>query len=291
MKKSLLMIPAATLLLLTSCANDDPTLVQTWGMNAYNIITPVGEDAEAYAQNGSYAFENDVYASTVKVGVNNLIINNVPYKFTTSALATTGNGYAFQFSAPYIYLENGSQIQSFSGLVTSLINGPANLNIESIPGISGVSDFGRACAVTFEIPGVANVASFPREAYYTGSTSTTYPGGENKSNDIAYRVILDMEKSKALMVIYGAKFAEAMPKLTFILRDLDFKAVRGGYTLTGENLVPETADGSLYPNFAFDNIKFSTTNKNLTDASIEFSVAGRFTGSFKGSYLINTDKQ
>lgn len=285
MKKTLLMIPAA-LMLLTSCSNDDPTLIQTWGMNAYNLITPVDENAAAYVQNGSYTFENDVYNATVKVGVNNVTVNNQSYKFTTSELPTKGSGYSFSFSTPYVYLDNGVQVQSLSGLVTSLVNGPANLKLESIPGISGVSDFGRACAVTFEISNVASVASFPREAYYTGKTDTTYPGGVSTSDDIVYRVILDMEKSKALMVIYGAKFAEGMPKMTFILRDLDFKAVRGGYTLTGANVVPETADGALYPNFAFDNLTFRTTNKNLTEASFDFSVAGRFTGAFSGSYLI-----
>lgn len=288
MKKNFFILAAGLPLLLASCTNnDDPTFERTVGYNVCNLIVPVDQSQKPYAQTGSFTFVTESYAGTVKVGSEGVSVNNTTYPIQTSNLPMAStNAFSFAFSTPLLYGEGANyKIQDFSGQVTNVINSANLLNLPPVPTVSGITDFGTACLINYEISNIALVKTFQREAYYTGITTSQFGSSSAESKDAVFRIILDVEKNKATAVIYNAQFAPMMPKLTFILRDLQLVYTRDGYKVSGENIVPEGVDKSPYPAFPFDSFTLSTSDKFLTTATIDFSVASKYQGQFKGSLL------
>lgn len=288
MKRNAILAASCLLVMMASCSSDDPVMQQSVGYNTVNLVMPLQEDAEAFVQNGSYTFVTESYSQTLNVATQGVTVNNRNYPFTSQSLSYSGMLPNISFNAPYIYTDN-IRFQGLNGLVTTAVYTPAYLNINNsvLSGVAGISDFGVACLIQYEIPDVAMVKTIQREAYYAGNTDTTVSGGDPFSSKSAvFRVILDIEKQKATVVVYNAKFNSQMPSLTFILRNLDIEYTHEGYNIKGENIIPEEVTGTPYPNFPFTKFDFKATGKALSDTEIDFTVAGRFHGHFTGTFLI-----
>lgn len=214
MKKTIVPVAAASALLLTSlasCSSSDPKFETTVSYNTYSLVVPLDENQKPYAEAGQFTFVIESYASTLQAATDGVTVNNVKYPFQTSTLQMNGNsGYAFSFVAPYIY-ETNFRIQSLKGVVTQYINNAYGL--ASTPTVNGYPDSSVACMIQYEINDVALVKTFQREAYYKGTTQTTFGEDTASSEDVVYRIVMDIKTGKATVVVYNAQFAPAMPKL------------------------------------------------------------------------------
>ncbi|MBD5218450.1 MAG: hypothetical protein HDS73_08200 [Bacteroidales bacterium] len=287
MKKSILFASLCAGLILTACSTEDPVYTSTQGFNVANLILPINENEDPFVQTGTITFEVESYSQMLKVATSELIINNKNYSFNTQQMSYGITEYGgFSFAAPYVY-DGDNRIQSLRGVVTYNINNPKSLGIDSnISGVNGVADFGVACLVQYNIPDVAVVKTIQREAYYAGTVDTSVSGQDPfTSKSAIFRVILDLEKRNATVVVYNAKFNSQMPQLTFVLKDLDLIYTDNGYEIKGEEIVPIGADGSPYPGFPFNTFHFVAKGNDLSAADIDFTVSGRFKGKFSGSFL------
>lgn len=138
-----------------------------------------------------------------------------------------------------------------------------------------------------------SVKTFPQHAFFFGETHTSYGASTNVTDEILYRVDIYSEnnESKARMIMYNAKFSDSPgepTKTAILLEGLELSLSPNSIVITGDEITPkvfEAGGWTEYPTFVFDNISFTTTDPYLVKASINYKVAGIYSGSFSGSYL------
>lgn len=288
MKKTLL-IGAALLAIAggTSCNNKESVITQNYTQGALNIITDL-DNGNTYTSVGRYFFDLDITKQTGYVEVSNLIINNNSLTFKTENQEYITLGPDVYFKDVTITSQN---IKDANFLLTPFFYTPANVNI---PGTFR-PQFSYEVVAQFYIGDEYMVKTFQPITFYKGTTTTGYNTADGPATfdteTIYYQLTLDTEKNKGVIEMFNAKFSgvPAEPaKQQIILEDLDVEYVDGGIKVSGEEIVPLVVmdGGEPLPTegYTFDFIEFQTTNFNLTQCQIDYSVAGRYTGTFKGAY-------
>lgn len=141
----------------------------------------------------------------------------------------------------------------------------------------------------YEIGQDFSVKTFSCDNTYEGQTQTSYPnreGGKDSafSKTIYYRVVLDVTKSKAYVVIYNAKFSNvpAEPiKPVVYLKDLDIIWGNGYYTIHGTNLPSYVIDGGkmdINEDFTFSEFTMNTVGNEMVGANISYKVINSIGG-------------
>ncbi|MCM1291055.1 MAG: hypothetical protein NC201_01640 [Prevotella sp.] len=272
---------------LSSCSSDDPKFQTTVGYNVLNLVVPIDNSVKPYCQKGVFTLVTESYAGTVDVSCDGITLSGKTYKFNTGTIQMQGGGYTIGFQAPYIYSPYGYKIQSLKGTISTLINGPQTFpfSLPAIPNIYGLSDFGVACLISYEIPEVAIVKTFQRESYYKGTNSTQSLAGSFSAPQMVCRTVLDIDKNKGTVVVYYAQFNNDMEAQTLIIKDLDILFTKDGFKLTGENITPINPASQQLENLKIDNITFTANGENITNGSLEMKVANKYTTTFTGSLL------
>lgn len=301
MKKFTLGIFACAALMFSACSTDVKDSTTTVAYASANLITPL-DGSDTYASAGTYSFFFNLTQNKVSVYTDNLMINNTASKFSTDTVTCDnrvvsvddgGVGQVITINNAKGYLDNSTSypITNSSFMLTSLAyryNG-------NYPGINFTYPQGVMIVGQYRIENLCDVKTFYPDASFYGSTTSSYVDNDGNTQsytnkDMLYRVVMDLKKNTASVVIYEAKFAEPQPKLTgIILRDLKVTYHNGGYSITGSNIVPEVIEGvSTTPNekYVFDTFSLMTTSADLVDASINFQVAGKYKAFFTGSYIV-----
>lgn len=290
MKKSFI-IPALSIAMTvaaTSCSKDDdpndfpsytkvtmPTLYvgeNTYGgiydveyrvdMSASQIILSA---APVFGANGSFSFKTAP----------------APFRQSSNALNATFPGNAT--TTPNTFQVSDVNLRYVSASVVP----PNNPELESY--------YSRFLLLASYKVGADNMAyTVPLRAAFAGnftSTFTTAQGQEGsfQSSSCVFEYILDVAAKKADVYIYEAQFAQQMPAQKVLwLQGLDMELSEDGIELSGANVVPRSREGSgwtPYENFTFNDIEFEIKTPTMTAAEIDFTVAGRFHGDFKGSSI------
>ncbi len=300
MKKTTLGFLSMTMLALGACSTDVEDTVTTARYATCNLVSPQGE-GESFASKGIYGFYFNMTKGVASVSTNDLKIDNMSYSFTTDTAAY--RNYAYQEGE----LIRMKDLKGYLNNNRELPVNEANFDITSLFYVSNVPVPGystRPVSFPYVIAQYDaagwSVATFQEDAAYHGTTLTMYQDSEGKPQsfenpDMLYRVIIDVDKKKADIIIYNAKFAAAMPKplTAIILKGLEVTWKKGGYEIKGTDIVPEVVEGtSTTPNaqYAFNNFTFSTDGKAMVSAKVAYQVAGRFIGSFEGSYVADVVK-
>lgn len=296
MKKIYLFLLAG--IALTSCSKSDSSYTQSSSYTTTNLVTSI-ETGESFAQSAYYNFFFNVGEGISQASVSNLSINNSSYSFTTfdtnytTYYVTGGSGFMTLIKSPEATVTAGSHSYPLesSDITISTLN---YWNI-SLPGASGPVYSTPAVLWQYNIGNLYNVKTFAADAVYQGNTETSYPnasGGTDtfKSETMTYRFRIDLEENKADMIIYKARFAESMPieLASIVVEGLDVEWKEGTYAITGTDLIPVIYEGTTptpYPNYVFNSVYFEPTNSTLTQGKLTYKVAGRFNGSFEGSYI------
>ena len=322
MKKSFL-IGVGSLLLLASC-NGGSEYYQTISYSSYplNIITNLSNETTEVSQGTYYfifSFTND--GNTGYVAANNVAINkDIPVNFQTSEqtyLSDMNDSYSVYGS--YALFEDAKStsgnLRNASFLLTPRFNKPANFQPLSSLSIAFPDYMGNVAVARYYLGENYLVHTFLPETLFAGTTSTSYPYmGQNQSyqtNDIYYQLSWNpvgenADPSKATLYIYNAKFSNSPEpiKVRIRLSDLDVKCDANGITVTGSDIVSMVLEGNgetEYNNFIFKNIEFRTTNEDLTQCEIIFTVEHtmdmqgtsmtvNYEGAFEGSYLSLPEK-
>lgn len=282
----------AVILGMASCSNNDYNFEQSFTVPALNLITDLTTQ-ETILTEGSYDFKLKSNSDGEKgvISTSNILINNNKYSFQTVESDFNMNMYEVFFKNVKSTNDN---LGDNTFLSTSLFNVPRAYNVQYTYLVPN-----QELVAQYILDGRYMIKTFQENTFYTGVTNTTYPYGGSvatATNDkIYYLLNIDTEENpyKASLIMFNAKFSdsEREPVKTQInVNDLSIDLSDGKIVVSGKDVIPETVEGGVstpIPSFIFNEIEFSTTNENLTQCSIKFKVAGVYTGSFTGSYLMN----
>lgn len=291
MKKILLISTVALSLAASSCDDNK----NDWAENTINIQTqspavviPVYGDEEAeFVPEYTLRYSQSLEDGKVIMKSMNAITLPDGSKFSFETPSTTPGGNKLTTTVePMPFVSNGLNLRLNARLTQQYYN----YNV-STGNVEYVSNFPVSLAVV-NIGSKYTLKTFQTKSCFSGKT-TTLINGENPytNSDILYEVQADIVNRKATVVIYNAKFAEAAPNIRVLrLRNLSIVPDRtSGYLVEGSSITPEVLEGSEWiPNqrFVFDSFKLQPTNDNLSIASINYRVAGVYTGNCVGSYIV-----
>lgn len=295
MKKSLILGVALVGTLLASCDKDQSDSKMSFKIPTANLITSL-DSGETYMNTSTYAFDLNLTKGLAVIGCDNLVVNNNSLSFTTDEKTFLTNGYWIVVDNPTGTVTGNSTLQLKNSYFSA--NPYYNFNFTYVPGYVTQPTFERLVVSQYNLGDEYRVVTFNTDAFYMGETKTVYPSMDGSgtvnnytSTEMTYRVVMNIQKQTADLIIYNAKFSasEREPvKVAIIAKDLTVKLNNGAYTIEGSNIIPEVVEGGAstpYPNFIFNSINFTTTNSTLTECSISYEVAGMYKGSFTGSYL------
>lgn len=293
MKKLLLPFMAGAMLFASCSKESDAT--QTFNYEVYNLATSVNPGEAPVVSEGKYAMLYNISNGTVTVSTNyfllpgnqnaTFLLNNIPY---TSSSSATGQQVVINTDVPVMGTGSTAAITDFRCTVTNdYVVYPS-----SVPGVLGTTVFYSFPMMKYTVDGNYTVRTFQRDNTFLGSTTTSYPaeGGYAtfENDNIYYRVVMDVKALKADVVLYKAKFAEAAPELTMILKNLTLEFTNSGYVVRGTDIIPNVVEGNATtpnPKYPFNSFTLQTSNDSMTAARCEYKVAGVFTGIFSGSTL------
>lgn len=288
--------------LLSSCSNlDEPGGGQTQEVkiacSVINHLTPFDSSKEIVMTKGDYNVLLNAPKRTASVSTSNLKFGNSDHTFGTKDMAMTATGYTVGYSYGEIYAfrgTDGNMASSGNAEITDLSAKVTPFGYFSkvyVPGYPQYSAMPLRLVMSYRYDSEYTVRTIPADSFYSGKTTSTYPvqGGAVESYETEtplYRLVLNTEKMTADVIIYDAQFAPQMPKMTaMVVKGLTLTATRDGFTAKGESIIPETVEGGMvtpFPSFPFNTIEVRSTGGDLTQATIDYSVGGRFTGKFTG---------
>lgn len=279
MKPTKLILSALAVASLAACSdsNDDKMTV-TFAAPMLNLVTTPGE--QPTISSASYAVNINYTDQEVTVSLPSAEIGGSKLAFTTPNLKYTFRNNSFWFNhISELSATSGQTLTGVNGFVTDAIYLPPQ-------DFTGSPIFNNICLnMRYVINGKSTVQTFPADAVYAGNTQGSAGSSSFDNVETLYRVVIDSKKMEATVYMYKARFAEQMPQLNFAITGLKVTPMAASYKIEGENLVPVTADGAEYPNFAFDSFTLLPLSSDLTTVKIDFSVAGRYKGAFMGSYI------
>lgn len=293
MKKTILLPFAALALIASSCSDDNPN---DWDKQTINMQTSGIAVVIPSATDQDPVFVPDYqlrYSKSIadgKVSVKSMTPLRLPdgnlFSFESPATDVTGNQLT-TIVEPLPFETPEGQTVRLRSRVTSqyyyydratgktMLTGPQSISLTILNIGTGYT-----------------VKTIQPRSWFAGTTKTLVNGDNPYSNsEILYEVNLDVVNRKATVLMYNAKFAEAAPNIRVLrLRDLTLRTDRSsGYVIEGTGIVPEVEEGSQWvPNqrFTFDSFTLVPTSDNLSRASINYRVAGIFTGQCTASYII-----
>lgn len=291
-------------MLLASCSNlDEPgpgtTQEAKVGCSVINHLTPLDSSKEILMTKGDYTVGLNATKREATVTTSNLKFGNTDHAFGTLPMGLTATGY----NSPYagygeIYAFGSTGGNLAAGGAAQVSNLSAKLSpfgyftSTFVPGYTQYSSVPLRLVMSYRYDEDYTVKTLAADSFYGGKTTTTYPGQGGavqtfETEAPMYRVVLNVDKMTADVIIYDAQFASMMPKLTaMVVEGLTLTATRDGFTAKGENIIPSTVEGGMvtpYPSFPFTSLEVRTTGGDLTQVSIDYVVGGRFTGKFTGS--------
>lgn len=281
----------------TSCLKGEENAVdtKTFQTPTLNLITPKAAGEVSTVTSSTYSLQVDRINNTLTVACADLKLNALDFKFTTQPAKFTGytNGQGFEYyTANYPSMPSQGNVGVIDNMNLWYGNSCYYDNSVEVPGYpTGNLPF-AALVLGFTCDDY-EVHTFPSQCWFTGTTNTNYADKDGtqvfyENKNISYRIMINAAKNKADVVIYKGKFADKAPEIpAMLLRDMDIEYGLGTYSIVGVNVIPEVVgDGGLtpYQMFMFNSFKLTTLDMELTSANIEFDVAGKYHGSFMGSY-------
>lgn len=306
MKKLFFIAALAGAAAITSCSNNDPA---TFSYGSTVLCYAVAEGEEPTISKGEFLYEFNLTDETLRLSASKFKVGDRTVGFITPSIKYTSKYFA---SADNKYCLSGSYYTANASTTEPLGQGSPSVTDVDIaltnsyfvvptpfPGVAeGFTSTGFPI-LKFTVGHDWTVRTFPQDAYYGGQTLSEYQDAGQQVNYVSpdntyYRVIFRTDASgnvtgKADLVIYNAKWAEKMPAIVAMaLKDLDVNFTATGYEINATDLIPSVVmDGKVIENpaFPFNSLSIKSDFNSLTRLDIDFTVAGRFHGTSRPSYL------
>lgn len=292
---------------MTSCDKDGKEEMTTQiSVTAYNLFSPLSGTGTVSTAYTNYSLSLKYPDNTMTLWVDNMSLPDGgtgsftlnPIEFTNES-NNAGQAYSIKNPAP---TGTGATVTNLSATVTNKFNVPPTIENLNYPYIvpSSVSYPPYFMVADYTLNNSTRVRTFWPDVDFKGKTTIVTQGlSTNYENeDMSYRVVMGRDEqtnalgNTATLLIYDAKFAEAMPSQTVIVLEgltLTFNAT--GWRISGQNIVPKMySDGNLvdFPAFPFNSIDMSSTG-NMTSVSCIYTVRGTYYGTFTGSCIATAE--
>lgn len=306
MKKILFAGVVATTLMFASCIETkEPESTMKTSIPTVALVTSSNGDAPVVVPM-RYEYTFDQIKGTVSIGGDMVLSSTETLKVKTNPMKY--NVYLTEFDQ-----SKHEVIAASSSDAGTVDNEPiTNFNCELISTVYFAPELDGAPAISYPTATFPNgifakytwmnyrigdskyVRTFWPDMTFAGETTTSYTdktGAAQKYTDkgARYRLVMDLKKMTCKVVIYNAKFAEAMPEIKgIVLSDLPIVFDNAGYTVSATNIVPSVIEaGQLVPNQRYTMTEFTfTSTGDLTGGSCQFKIAGGFESSFSGAYMV-----
>lgn len=314
MKKSLLTFLLGAFLILTACEKETVS-TNSYNISTFNYVTHLNDDAEPIIKRGSYTFSFDNEEKKVSVATDMVDLgNDDDSSFITRQFAYKWTSFIYDGESNPVYAGacldpgtdyNGLEIRNLRFELSQTYNLPdedlvytpdpnsplpqPDLSLRLRPSTSDGKK-GYAPRMVYTLGDKYMVYTFWPDLYYKGVTKSEVIGvdGEYVSQEVGYRLKFSIAKKTATVVLYNVKFHKDMPaQKCLILPDLDVQFTNNGYKVEATNVVPLYIEGTHLmesPRFPFTSFSF-VAEGNMVEGSCDFTVAGRFHGSFVGEYM------
>lgn len=286
-------------LLSASCNKDEPgqQLTQTETYTVMNIYAP-SDGGEGGASISKYRMSFDLLAAKLSIQSASLAVGGSTLSFETSDIPFESwleqDKYAVNTISVHGHVPMVSVGVKMENLSMYLTNGIFDLK-RPAPGVT--NDYGSPIGLfmQYDLNSQYKVKTLPVDITYCGSTVTSYPSEDGmqayQNGDIKYRIVFNVDKNTADVVMYDAKFAPPAPALKgLVLRNLDVTYTpSAGFSVSGKDIEPETFEGTgtSTPNsrYVFNSFEIHSSSADLTRVQCDYVVATVFKGTFEGSAL------
>lgn len=306
-------IAAVSMFSLASCNNGgDNYFTETHSIPSYNLITSEDGSDVAIVSLSNYFYTMKYPDNIVSLKVDDLLLGSTKGKFVTPEVPMSLKGInmndewvAEQISFSTKDVPENILVSDVNCILTQAAYSPEDIKIPME--VSTGNEGGNPNNVRYYerlVPGATmhytvmsynygdkKVRTFWPDMTFCGSTSSVYPGmAEAFTNSkMSYRVYMHRNQDNSLtgkadVIIYSASFANGMPDVTIVVKDLDVEFGTNGYEINGKNLIPYMVEaGQLQeaPRFKFNELKMEVSG-DLTDMYASFTVAGTMKANFIG---------
>lgn len=284
------------MIVLSSCVNGNGGVKQSFNTTPVNVVVS-NSTGETTLSLGIYSFQTETYSQTGTISAQDIVVNNNTVSFVAKDLSYTTAGYDVIFknvetttTGSYSYdLHNGN----FTA--TPFYNYPGLLGINSPYNPSASFVFPLILVGSYRLDSEYTVKTFQNNTFFTGRTQTSYnymgSTGSASTKDVMYGLILNIKENTASIILYNAKFTD-LPQETkkeqVNLENLSLECRDGNIMVKGKDVIPQVFEGGVpvpAQDFIFNSIEFRTSNNDLTEGYITFSIMdGAFNGTFNGIY-------
>lgn len=287
---------------LVSCNLDseESDNTQTYTLPCANLIIPA--DGQSFATAANYNLIFYYLSEKVSVSTNNLSLgigNTVG--FTTSTMPYTTQLFTVDGMQKGVNKFSGGQANDMGALVQNL-SGYTSSYFGTVLSGDPKDPFYTWTSFTplvmsYTVNHDYTVKTFMPDAVYSGLTTVQQVGASSEpyvSPETRYRVKFTDNFSKATVIFYGAKFAEKMPVINFMIRNMDVTFTKTGYEISipdGTSVIPllyMDQEWSEAPNYPFTSFKFINSSPDLTVGQANYTVQVgplSFNNTFSGSYV------
>lgn len=313
MKKIFFFAAAGVLLALSSCDKKDSFANKTipFYSPAISILTDLN-DGSVTVTDGYYYYDLDISMTNTDsemkgtVSSPELIANNTNLSFTTEPQKYVSTGYDAFFENAQGKVAGNSTLKLkdavFEAIDAYNEDNKYNGYYYSLEDVGELTyklkdPSPKITVARYFIGDDYRVNTFQDDTFFQGTTTTEYSMMGTTANfeteNILYRIIIDLENYKATAIMYNAKFSavEQEPTKTVIIKDLDVTFDANGVNVSGTNLIPfmysDLEGMQEAPRWIINNFSFNTTGDYYIDGVIDYTVAGAYTGHFEGSYIKN----
>lgn len=281
MKQLSIVIALCLSIIATSCDNNNDSDNFEQIMTFDQIYTVTGPDSKT----STYPTTQYTYKINHSKGTADIIVKNV--RFSPMMPPTTMEFKNLSISYPNSHLSStlikiaGSDIiPEVQNTVTGKTEPMEGYTISSISGyiIPSQTSGPNSATLTFTINGVFTIKAYPIPDLYQfeSITNVTGPGNQFSFNNAHYSINLNRGEGKVHLYLYNTKFAERMPAMNMIFKDIPVTFNSTGYKLNCESLIPCLNDSgaTLMEDYPITNLSGSVTNGKLNlqfDCSINAS--------------------
>lgn len=307
MKNRIYLFAAAALTVgLSSCDPGSGTSTQNYTLSTYNLIVDSYGREEPLVVPSYYRYDFDLntgkatITSELALSSNRSITINaedVPFGFRYFTEKGTNNIYEVINLVGELpgKTSEGELLSDLNCELTAMVYTPP-INYVSLPKLTLPAN--KFTIMQYNM-GDKLVKTFWPDVTFRGTTTSNYVSPSTGSATTyegygtSYRVVMDLEKMKATVVMYYPRFAEEMPDFitNIVLKDLDLKFGYSGYEVSGTEIIPMyyemSGEGTPFPSYKFDKFMMTSTG-DMVNCDIDFSVAGKYQASFSGAYALKS---
>lgn len=264
MKNLSFMLLLALSCILVSCNDCDENKYTASYKFSHNYTVTAANGSTAFYDGASFTYEIDYYESEVDI-----IAENVRFSPMMPAITMEID------DVPCTVYANGGISLKGSNIIPEV--GDKDMPEYTITTLNGrieptADGESKQALLSFSVNGAFNINVYPSPMRfeYNCNTVVSSPASSSTSSQFtsektSYIVYLDKETSTATIKILNAQFAQMMPAMDILLKNIPFTSNANGFTISAEDITPNLADSAQTPFPSYPIQHFEAT---ITDGTI-----------------------